>query len=61
MSRTFIKSSMPGMRGLVYFDMLYTDGDWRIATTQASLAGVRDLVSDPYFNTRRAIARPSRP
>jgi Glycosyl hydrolase family 26 len=60
-ARTFIKSSMPGARGLVYFDIAYTDGDWRIATTQASLAGLRELVSDPYFNTRRAIARPSSP
>jgi hypothetical protein len=59
-ARRYIKSSMPGMRGFVYFDVAYTDGDWRIGTTSSSLGGLRDLARDPYFDTLRRRV-PSRP
>jgi hypothetical protein len=54
-ARDYIKSSMPGMRALVYFDVAYTDGDWRIGTTSSSLTGLRELARDPYFDTRRLL------
>ena len=42
----------PGTLGFVVFDVAYADGDWRIATSQTSLDGFRDLARDPYFHTR---------
>jgi chitodextrinase len=51
-ARNYIETSMPGLVGLAYFDVAYSDGDWRIGTSDASRQGWRDLVSDTYFNLR---------
>lgn len=56
-ARTYIKSSMPGLRGLVYFDVAYHDGDWRIGTSPASVAGLRALARDAYFDPRRRVGK----
>jgi chitodextrinase len=49
-ARDYAKTSMPGMLGLVYFDIAWSDGDWRVATSEASKQGFRDLANDTYFN-----------
>jgi hypothetical protein len=54
--RDRIKSDFPNLRALLYFDIDRTAADganWRLDTSQASLAGFRALARDPYFNTRR--------
>jgi len=51
--RDYSKASMPGLSALVYFDVAFNDADWRVATSSSSLQGLRDLIRDPYFDTRR--------
>jgi hypothetical protein len=39
-------------RAFVYFDIKYTDADWRVDTSQSSYDGFRALARDTHFNTR---------
>jgi chitodextrinase len=50
--RDHAKASMPGLLGVIVFDVAYSDGDWRIGTSDNSRQGFRDLARDPHFNTR---------
>ena len=61
--RKSVKLTMPGMLGLVYFDVSYANQDWRIGTSESALNGFRSLAASPHFNTRpRSLgARPSKP
>jgi hypothetical protein len=51
-ARAYIKEAMPGLRALVLFDAALSDGDWRVGTTASSVQGVRELVRDPYFDSK---------
>jgi hypothetical protein len=52
LARDKMRSDFVYGKALVYFDILYTDGDWRVNTSQSAYEGFRDLARDPHFNTR---------
>jgi len=49
-ARDSIRTSMPGLRALVYFDMAY-DADWRIATSPSSRTGFVELARSRYLRS----------
>jgi hypothetical protein len=51
-ARDHIKATMPSLVGFTVFDVQYTDGDWRVASSEQSKQGYIELVNDAYFNTR---------
>jgi hypothetical protein len=46
---SYITNQMPGAYAYIYFDVNYTDGDWRVRTSTESLNGFRDMVHMPRF------------
>ena len=52
LARDKMRSDLVYGKALVYFDILFADGDWRVNTSQSAYEGFRDLARDPHFNTR---------
>ena len=47
--QTQLKTVYTGIQGVVWFD-INKETDWRIASSQSSLAAYKAMASDPYFN-----------
>jgi hypothetical protein len=57
-ARDMIPTGLPLIRAVTYFDLDLTPTEnvnWRLDTSQSSLAGFRDLALDPFFNTRACV------
>lgn len=47
-----VPAELQDLLGVVVFSVQYTDGDWRIETSEASKQGFRELSQVSYFNPR---------
>jgi hypothetical protein len=46
----YIKTYMPGLYALVYFDQAFSGAAWNLDSSTSSMDGFKSFANDPYFN-----------
>ena len=46
----YIKTYMPDLYALVYFDQAFSGAAWNLDSSTASMDGFKSFANDPYFN-----------
>jgi hypothetical protein len=46
----YAKTYMPGLYGIVYFDLPFSGSDWNLDSSTSSMDGFKSFASDPHFN-----------
>jgi hypothetical protein len=47
---SYIKTYMPGLYALVYFDQAFSGAAWNLDSSTSSMDGFKSFANDPYFN-----------